>query len=379
MEVFLSYRRSDASSATGRLADRLNAALGPGRVFRDLDGIAPGADFEVVLQRAIGGAAVLLAVVGPGWLIASEDGRRRLDNPRDMVRREIEAAFAAGVTVVPVLVEGARMPTAPELPSELADFARCQAVELSDARWDDDCMRLFRLLHRQGLGPEPGAPSLRKAHARLLLDAVELLVHPRRVILAVAGRDGRDALVHAILLLLVSLASGNLLLAMVTFPDELPGTVFNGTLVGLVMSAFVVGCMMLGWRVVGTRSGWKIAAAASTCVVTGVWIYVFVILWLAALGMAFADPGIFHRMRAAVDSGGHPSAMLPSVMRSRPLHSALVFATVVFTAGLIWLVVAWNAARVALVRPRWAALAALVMVIALLGALIQTSCWVAQL
>ncbi|HEU4487557.1 MAG TPA: hypothetical protein VFR96_18880, partial [Povalibacter sp.] len=74
-----------------------------------------------------------------------------------------------------------------------------------------------------------------------------------------------------------------------------------------------------------------------------------------------------------------PSAMLPSVMRSRPLHSALVFATVVFTAGLIWLVVAWNAARVALLRPRWAALAALVIVIALLWALIQTSCWVAQL
>src|SRR5574340_22257 len=71
---FLSYRRDDSRSATGRLADGLRAAFGAEGVFRDLDSIAPGQDFEAALARAIGGASVMLAVVGPRWIeIRSEE------------------------------------------------------------------------------------------------------------------------------------------------------------------------------------------------------------------------------------------------------------------------------------------------------------------
>jgi len=120
-DIFLSYRRDDSRSATGRLADGLQAVFGAERVFRDLDSIAPGLDFQASLERAIGGASVMLVVVGPRWAdMRNAQGRRRLDDPQDVVRREIEAALAAGLPVIPVLVEGAAMPSAALLPASLA-------------------------------------------------------------------------------------------------------------------------------------------------------------------------------------------------------------------------------------------------------------------
>jgi hypothetical protein len=158
-DVFLSYRRDDSRSATGRLKDRLETAFGADRVFRDVDSIGSGADFQAALERAIGSASVVLAIVGVRWVDARDAaGRRRLEDPQDMVRRELEAALAAGVPIIPVLVEGARMPAAEALPSSLAAFARCQAITLDDEGWRDDTQRLVALL-REHHGVEPGDPA----------------------------------------------------------------------------------------------------------------------------------------------------------------------------------------------------------------------------
>jgi TIR domain len=135
-KIFISYRRTDANWPARWLADRLAGQFGAGVVFQDVDSIQPGDDFATAIEAAVGACTVLLAVIGPRWLAAEGDTGRRLDDPQDWVRLEIEAAIKRGVRVIPVLVDGARMPVAAELPPSLRGLVRRQAVALSPASLD---------------------------------------------------------------------------------------------------------------------------------------------------------------------------------------------------------------------------------------------------
>ena len=147
--IFMSYRREDTAYPAGWLFDRLARHFGRDQVFKDVDSIELGDDFVEVITTAVGSCEVLLALIGSRWLtVADRNGQRRLDDPHDFVRLEIEAAFTRNVRVIPVLVEGARMPRADELPASLTKLARRQAVELSPARFDFDTRQLFRVLDR---------------------------------------------------------------------------------------------------------------------------------------------------------------------------------------------------------------------------------------
>ena len=147
--IFISYRREETAYPAGWLYDRLTGHLGHGQVFKDVDSIQLGDDFVEVITRAVGSCDVLLALIGDEWPTMTDDhGRRRLDNPDDFVRLEIEAALSRRVLVIPVLVDGARMPRADELPPSLAALVRRQALELSPARFDFDTSRLLRVLDR---------------------------------------------------------------------------------------------------------------------------------------------------------------------------------------------------------------------------------------
>jgi hypothetical protein len=102
-----------------------------------------------VITHAVGKCDVLLALVGDEWLtITGADGRRRLDNPNDFVRLEIEAALTRNVRVIPILVNGSRMPHADEVPASLAGLARRHALELSPTRFDSDTGRLLKVLDK---------------------------------------------------------------------------------------------------------------------------------------------------------------------------------------------------------------------------------------
>ena len=144
--IFISYRRDGAAGFSGRLAEDLERRFGAGQVFRDIEDIVSGEDFVDKLASALRDCRVLLAVVDRGWLSASAGGRRRLDEPRDFVRSEIVGALAHGVRVIPVLVDDATMPAERDLPDDLEPFARRQAHELSDSRWDYDVERLIGVL-----------------------------------------------------------------------------------------------------------------------------------------------------------------------------------------------------------------------------------------
>jgi hypothetical protein len=147
--IFMSYRREDTAYPAGWLYDRLAGHFARSQVFKDIDSIELGDDFVEVITTAVGSCDVLLALIGDRWLaLTGQDGRRRLDNPDDFVRLEIEAALARNVRVIPILVEGARMPRADELPTSLAKLARRQALELSPSRFDVDIRRLLGVLER---------------------------------------------------------------------------------------------------------------------------------------------------------------------------------------------------------------------------------------
>jgi hypothetical protein len=159
--IFITYRRADAAFAAGWLYDRLAARFGAGRVFKDVDSLDPGDDFAEVITAAVGSCAVLLAVIGGHWLAAADsDGRRRLDDPSDFVRLEIETALARGIRVIPVLVEPASALRPDQLPASLAGLARRQAVELSHARFSSDIGRLLAVLDNVLVpGGRAGAPT----------------------------------------------------------------------------------------------------------------------------------------------------------------------------------------------------------------------------
>lgn len=135
--IFLSYRRDDAGVSASLLRMCLEQSLPGAQVFRDAESIEPGVNFRTRIEEAIKSSAVLLALIGPNWLTATDAaGRRRLSDPDDVLVWEIALALRLGVWVIPVLVQEVPMPQAEELPETLRDLADLQAVSL-DHRYLD--------------------------------------------------------------------------------------------------------------------------------------------------------------------------------------------------------------------------------------------------
>src|SRR5262249_53194471 len=131
--IFISYRHADSLTITGRVDDRLRQALGDNNVFKDMESIPAGSDFRTVLNDELANCPVILVIIGPQWAnIADTEGQRRIDNPADFVRIEVETALShkEGKTVIPVLVDNATLPTADQLPDGLRDLPYRNAVNL---------------------------------------------------------------------------------------------------------------------------------------------------------------------------------------------------------------------------------------------------------
>jgi tetratricopeptide (TPR) repeat protein len=134
--IFINYRREESGDVAGRLYDALAQRFGHTKIFMDVDNIPAGSD---PLESQVAACDAMLAIIGPSWLNAKDEtGCRRLDNPDDFVAIEIEAALAHKISVIPVLVDGARMPTMRWLPDPLKPLARCQAVEVHQPHFDQD-------------------------------------------------------------------------------------------------------------------------------------------------------------------------------------------------------------------------------------------------
>jgi hypothetical protein len=145
--IFISYRVHDTAGETGRLVDSLKQYFYEDQIFVDIDKIEPGVDFTEAIAKSLESCDVMLAIIGPGWQgINAADHSSRINNPNDWVRLEISTALKRNIRVVPVLVDGAELPTAEQLPEDLQSLLRRQAYEISNKRWKYDTEELIRFL-----------------------------------------------------------------------------------------------------------------------------------------------------------------------------------------------------------------------------------------
>ena len=137
--IFVSYRRDESSDAAGRLKETLLRRFGEDFVFMDTDAIKPGQNWPARLRAALEAAHVILAVIGPGWLKASDEyGLRRIDDPEDWVRMELDYALSHAKVVVPVMIGGATIPPRDKLPPSLAPLFDLNVLEVRTAYWEHD-------------------------------------------------------------------------------------------------------------------------------------------------------------------------------------------------------------------------------------------------
>lgn len=170
--IFISYRRSDSIASAGRIRDRLVQHFGRKRVFVDIDDIPYGQDFVKVLEGKVAECGVLLAIIGPEWLGAVDaQGQSRLNDTEDFVGIEIRSALQRpSVTIIPVLVDGAKMPLASQLPDALKPLARRNAIELRNTQFGSDAERLINSINiaLEGRTPLPMGRILGGVGAALL-------------------------------------------------------------------------------------------------------------------------------------------------------------------------------------------------------------------
>jgi hypothetical protein len=144
--IYIAYRRTDTAAYAGRLFDHLSRHFGRGFVFMDIQGgIARGQDFTQAIDAALNTCDVALVLIGKHWATSTgPNGDLRLDDPNDWVRVETAAVLRRNVLVIPVLVDGARLPDPASLPEELRSLCRRHVCELTDPRWSYDVGELVK-------------------------------------------------------------------------------------------------------------------------------------------------------------------------------------------------------------------------------------------
>ena len=157
--IFISYRRSSGSWSARTLHDGLKRDFDESQLFIDVADIEHGTDFVHRLEREIGRCDAMIAVIDPQWLDAADEaGNRRLDDPADYIGIEIGMGLKRRIPVIPVLVDGARMPTEAELPDALKPLSQRNAIAVRHASFDADIKRLAASLHKLLGDEDRGVP-----------------------------------------------------------------------------------------------------------------------------------------------------------------------------------------------------------------------------
>src|SRR5262245_51704291 len=141
-KVFISYRREDAAGYAQAIYGRLERHLRRDQIFMDVDTIEPGVDFVTRIERAVSESDVVIALIGQRWMGDLENGPPRIQDPHDFVHLEIATALLQSITVIPVLVDNANMPSPDKLPPPLQPLVRRHALELSNTRFRFDLERI---------------------------------------------------------------------------------------------------------------------------------------------------------------------------------------------------------------------------------------------
>jgi hypothetical protein len=358
--IFVSYRRQDTQSATGRLCDKLQQHFDAAQVFHDIESIEPGANFAATIAQKVSASAVVLVMIGPRWLDASgSDGRRRLDDPGDIVRLEVATALRRKIPVIPVLVEGATMPSASALPDEIGALAMHQAHEISEQRWQYDTDRLVRELEKYVASDRRAEDPTPTLGAALLQSVIgypavflQLLIRPRKEIVALLKRPNAEA--RAVVFFSISHLAAGWLFVFEDLVRSVPAFVLSGIPVGAFNVLLIVIPLLLAARIVGAPGN-----PQSTMVVVAYLDSVFTVLVAAGVqamwtGLELGDPNIGPALHDAVYTNR------PLVERIFQLSDAVqtaiggpFFAAFALT-NLIWLyAIGWLAVASGAIRDLW--------------------------
>ena len=154
--IILSYRREDSAGVTGRIFDRLTQEFGTDRVFMDIDSMPAGVDFHDHLQEILADCGALLVVVGKSWRSQRKGQPARIMDPDDWVRIEVETALERSIPVVPLLIDGATLPTRDQLPESLWPLLRRNALPVDSGR--DFHAQMTRLVRDLRVQLDPVSP-----------------------------------------------------------------------------------------------------------------------------------------------------------------------------------------------------------------------------
>jgi len=155
--IFVNYRREDSAANAIAIASYLERKFGPSRVFIDVDRLRAGQNFADELEKRLAACTVMLTLIGAKWLeVTDEAGARRLDDPQDWVRLEIERALARKIVVIPVLTGGASLPKARDLPDALKPLTELQIAVVTTNSFRNDMAGLVRDMHEIMGGPKWG-------------------------------------------------------------------------------------------------------------------------------------------------------------------------------------------------------------------------------
>ncbi|MGH9142806.1 MAG: toll/interleukin-1 receptor domain-containing protein [Vicinamibacterales bacterium] len=170
--IFINYRRDDSAGYAGRIHETLASLFGTESVFIDVDDIKPGVDYVSTIEDSIAGCDVMLVLIGKRWLDSRDSaGGRRIDDPADFVRIEIERGLARNIRTIPVVIDNASMPAHADLPSDISRLATLEAIALSDSRWQYDIGQLVSVING---GIDPPRPRRRRL-IRLVIGGAALL------------------------------------------------------------------------------------------------------------------------------------------------------------------------------------------------------------
>jgi hypothetical protein len=148
--IFISYRRLDSKSDARSICQRLEKTFGKGKVFIDVDSIRPGENFQSVLKNDLEKCNTMVAVIGPRWLqlLRSSYGPTDSETSDDYVYLEVASALERKLPIFPVLVDGATMPEAKDLPDYLKPLAFRQAFSVRHESFPRDMLALEQELRR---------------------------------------------------------------------------------------------------------------------------------------------------------------------------------------------------------------------------------------
>jgi hypothetical protein len=198
-QIFVSYRRADTEAVASHLAEDLAERFGADSVFSDFDGIRAGASWQERLDEALDAAQCVLILIGRRWLTVRSEGRRRLDDEHDQVRREVAGALrrVGDTKVIPVLVDEEKMPAREKLPPDIADLAGLQALHIRNREWREDFTRLLREIEPGREGSSVAGERVRRPwylrHRRIALGGLALAAGiVAALVIALSGDSGPD-------------------------------------------------------------------------------------------------------------------------------------------------------------------------------------------